>query len=134
MHKSTLKIILLSLNACLGSFYFGYQVGVLNLGDKTINVVFNIKDDGTESALLQTQIPIGALVGVLMSGYLIQTLSRRNMMAWTDLIGIVGSLLSMVKNIYTFFLARFVSGLYRLASQLCRFAALRSAAPLFCHR
>lgn len=44
-HISTLQILVKTVIASIGFFFFGYQQGILNLSLKTLNVIFDIQKD-----------------------------------------------------------------------------------------
>lgn len=75
-HKSTVNVYVKCLFICTGSIFFGYQLGVLNMANATLNAVFNIKPNGTVSALLNALIPIGATVGTAISTEGLSHMSR----------------------------------------------------------
>jgi len=112
IHKSTLTIFLQVISVCLGAFFFGYSLGVYNNAADTMHTALGLTNnlsfyDGLISAL----IPAGACFGAMLSGVLLQKISRRNSLITTDLIGIVGSSLSMIANMPIFCIGRFISGM-----------------------
>jgi hypothetical protein len=73
MHKSTARVILQTLNAALGEFYFGYSLGVMNFTQETLNLVLKI-DPGfcsTYQGIVGAAVPIGAFVGTYYSAHLL---------------------------------------------------------------
>lgn len=63
IHKSSFFIILIALNSCLGSFFFGYQLGVINMAQETLDVVLNVSDTTLDNGLITSAMPLGAAIG-----------------------------------------------------------------------
>lgn len=61
MHKSTCFIIFLSINANLGAFFFGYQIGVLNMGQDTVDYKLGITTNVIR-ALVNASVPLGYIL------------------------------------------------------------------------
>jgi hypothetical protein len=78
-YKSKGKISLVVLNIALSSFYFGYCIvyfGQLKIEE--IKRIFSIDiEDNTAKGVLNGCTPLGALVGALVSSFLIAKFSRR---------------------------------------------------------
>ncbi len=66
-------MLLTTLNACLGTFFVGYNIGVLNLADAKTLLQYNVKKEDLEmySGILTSAMPFGAAFGALMSSYLL---------------------------------------------------------------
>ena len=112
LHQSTLKIVLLSLNANLGSFFFGYCLGVLNMALPTLYIVLNIQESqGFWSGFISASMGVGALIGCSLSAFLLKILSRKKSLIFIDLLGIAGSLLSIIATLPTFCIHRFLVGI-----------------------
>jgi len=54
--------------------------------------------------------PLGAAIGALIAGHLIIFLTPRKTMLAADICGILGSLLSLIANEYSFLVARIING------------------------
>ncbi|KAL4476075.1 hypothetical protein ABPG74_009808 [Tetrahymena malaccensis] len=110
-------VLLLIGNICLGSLYFGYNMGVYN----TLSIVMvylNGWKGGFEETLYPTLITISASVGCIVSSPLgVQALqytqgNLRKACIYLDLIGIASVLFQILDSSFIFLLlGRFVSGL-----------------------
>jgi MFS family permease len=112
-HKSTISVILMTLSAALGSFYFGYSLSILNFSQATINVVFGIPPlkQSYVSGLMGSFVPVGAFVGTIISSFLMARFSRRQAFIVVDLFGCLGWILSAtVINVPAFIFFRFLIG------------------------
>ncbi|EGR28024.1 major facilitator superfamily protein, putative [Ichthyophthirius multifiliis] len=112
-HKSTLQITLITLSSCLGSLYIGYQIGVFSLASDTTFIVFKTSQENIAlyQALLTCFIPLGASVGSLSSGKLLDIFSRRTSSIICDMFGIISSFMSQFSNIKYLPLSRFLAGI-----------------------
>ena len=54
--------------------------------------------------------PIGAAVGAVGSGPLLQLLSRKQSLIFTDVVSMVGLGVSLISNLYSLYIARFIIG------------------------
>lgn len=54
---------------------------------------------------------VGATLGALSGGPILQRMTIRKALIFTDVIGLIGSLLSQVVNIYVLCISRFIIGL-----------------------
>jgi hypothetical protein len=59
----------MAVNACLGSWFFGYNLGVYNSAQKIIQKLNSWDDDvyADNTALITAFMPLGALIGALFS-------------------------------------------------------------------
>ncbi len=107
---STKYILLRALNVCLGSIYFGYSLGILNLSQITIFRILDLKNSILDS-LANALVPIGALIGVICSGIFVNRFSRRHFIFIIDTIGIIGVLVCIIPNKYIFLVGRLLVGI-----------------------
>lgn len=92
----------------------GMQLGVLNLGQPTINAVFN-NNSTVISSIMSSAVAFGAVFGCLASSFILTLISPRGVLILADFLAIGSIGLSQIINIPTFIcyrlLAGFVSGL-----------------------
>ena len=106
---------LITINAVLGVFFFGYTLGVLNNAQKAINHAYGIDHD-TESkkalltGILNASAFLGAGFGAISTGFLLHLLKRRSCLMICDIIGICGCLFFLYPNIWVASVGRFISG------------------------
>ena len=101
----------LVLNSCLGSFFFGYQVGDLNsLQQLFVNAIY--PDDMTSIilGLCGALVSAGAMMGAISAGSLANKIGRKNAIYITDLISILGVAMTMIKNIPILLTGRLICG------------------------
>ncbi|KAL4506556.1 hypothetical protein ABPG72_000127 [Tetrahymena utriculariae] len=113
-YHSTRSIIFKVVIASIGFFFFGYQQGILNLSLKTLDVIFEIKEEDQKfyEGLMSCLSPVGAIIGCVISIYLVKSYSRIRSFFIIDLISLLGSIISVVSvNVYVFMLGRLISGL-----------------------
>ena len=81
------------------------------MSQPTLNIVLNINDNQSLwSGLLGSFMAIGALIGSALSPLLLKKFSRKNSLIFIDCLGIAGSLLSMIANLASFSIHRFLVG------------------------
>lgn len=124
-HKSTFYIFLLVANATLGTFLFGYMIGIFNPTQETIEIINGWGDtksfyDGLVTGFFiifyfkQRSLglmPIGAIVGAYLSAFLSIRIGRRNTFILADLIGIIGCVIWIFKGNALLFIGRFLGGI-----------------------
>ena len=126
-HKSILKILLLILYSTLGSFYLGYMLGVYNLVQGTIEILYDWSTEESYfySGLINGTIyyifiniyykiialvPFGAIFGSLISGTMSTKIGKRWTFIIADVFGIFGCIILIFKGI-NIFIGRFVCGI-----------------------
>lgn len=84
-------------NATWGSFYFGYQMAVLNTAEDKVATHFkwDKNDKDFYIPICVTLIPLSALVGALLGGP-ISKFGRRTAFLVTDVLSIVGILVILL--------------------------------------
>lgn len=93
----------------LGSFYFGYQLGVLAVfGYDFSPIGFNT--DSETAGFLSTIIPLAAAVGAFTAGQTVDKGRRKSLML-THLIGFLGPVIQNVPGYYVFLTGRALCGL-----------------------
>lgn len=80
-HKSTIFIFLVCINAALSAFYVGYSLVYISTFQdfQTIIDIYDIKIGGVDvtESVVTGCVPIGAMIGALLSSILLKKLSRR---------------------------------------------------------
>ena len=84
----------------------------MNTNAKAINKIFDITNNSPIFALLNAIIPVGALIGTMLSGIVMNKFSRIHALIFTDIIAILSSWLQIIEWIYSFFIARLLCGMY----------------------
>lgn len=84
----------------------------MNVSLKAINYILDISDDKKDmiDGLISALTPIGAAFGAVGSGPLLQILSRKQSLIFTDILGMCGLGISLISNLYVLFIARFIIG------------------------
>lgn len=110
-HKSTLHFVLLTLTICMGSFFFGYNLGVLN---EPLHYLSQYKFALSWFKLFESMassfVAIGAAIGCMSTGLLLNTFSRNKSMMVTDAIGILGCSICFIENPISFIIGRLIIG------------------------
>ncbi|EAR90160.1 sugar porter (SP) family MFS transporter (macronuclear) [Tetrahymena thermophila SB210] len=112
-YKSFAKVLAMVLVASIGSLYFGYSLGVMSLAQDTIFAVFDVDSDKKDmySSLINASIPLGAMIGSISAGLLLNYVSRKNAFIITDIIGVIACCLTQITNINLFLFLRLISGI-----------------------
>ena len=112
LHKSTWYVLSAVLTAALGSFFFGFFIGVYNPAQSCIEIVngWTSLEKATYSGLATALMPIGAVFGAFLCGFLGSSYGRWTTFMVADVIGIIGSALLIFKG-PTLFIGRAVGGL-----------------------
>ncbi|EGR33992.1 major facilitator superfamily protein, putative [Ichthyophthirius multifiliis] len=94
--KQEWRIYCMTLNACLGSFYFGYNLGVYNSAQRVIQELNEWTEDQYKqyTSIITAFMPLGALIGCLISKQIITYLNgiRKSMIVF-DILGIIGTII-----------------------------------------
>jgi MFS family permease len=105
------KIYRICLNANIGSFMYGYGVVVFA---STMTTVSSTLGWGSQETLLiaimSALFPFGAFIGALISGSMITKYGVWKSMCISDVIGIIGALITIIPFTPTFAVGRFISG------------------------
>jgi len=108
-HNGT-YVFLLVVNACMGSFFFGYTLGVFNPIQKYIQT--NVYPDIPTWLLYfaTSLVPLGAGIGAVTSGSISSNFGRKKAMIITDLIAAVGVAVQLLNSQYLLVLGRLICG------------------------
>lgn len=98
------------LNAVMGSFFFGYVMGLFNTAQDYITEVVYPDISSAVTYLMTSFVPLGAGAGAYLAGGVSQSLGRRKAMLLTDLISIVGTLIQILPSPYLLLAGRLISG------------------------
>ena len=105
------KVWKLAAAASLGSFIFGYNIGVFTSCQPCVSATLDWgKDKDTYIMAMSAMMPFGAMFGALGSGYLSKRFGRRGAILITDLITLIASGLIVIPFTATFAIGRFISG------------------------
>ncbi|CAG9315744.1 unnamed protein product [Blepharisma stoltei] len=105
------KVIGISFTASIGSFLFGYNIGVFN--SMQPNVSASLDWGGDEKlyiSIISTLMPFGALFGAIYGGQAAEKLGRRKSMIFSDILVIIGSLIFIFPSTTTLGVGRFFTG------------------------
>ena len=108
----TKNVVGLVMNAALGFFFMGYNLGSFNVMIVALSVIFEWSEESemTLIAVGSAIIPIGALVGGILGGFLASKLGRRRAIQIIDIVGIIGGLICVIENTGSFIAGKFVMG------------------------
>lgn len=105
----------MAVNACLGSWFFGYNLGVYSSAQTVISKINSWDSDTSDdnAALVTAFMPLGALIGALISRQVIDYINgiRKSMMIF-DIIGIIGTVILIVDStLENLLIGRLICGL-----------------------
>jgi MFS family permease len=112
-YRSFVRLFFIMLNACLGSFLFGYFLSVYNPIQSEIAYVNGWLTDTNRDlieGLISAVIPLGALFGALASGWVSMRFGRKNSFFIIDLICIIGCSITMVIGLPCLLIGRAICG------------------------
>jgi len=114
-YKSFFFILAFVLNSCLGGFFVGYKVGELNLLLVDLKYIYQWSESSTSiyTGLLNALLPLGAILGAIISGNFFSKVGRKWGMIIADILGIIGSLFCIFigQGAYPQIIGRFISGI-----------------------
>lgn len=106
----TVNVYLIGIIGAMAGLLFGFDTGVISGAQEFIFHSFSIKAE-TLMGLVVSAVPIGALMGALLSGYFAKVLGRRRSIRMTALLFLVGTLgAAMAPSIQFVLLGRFIMG------------------------
>ena len=101
------------ITSTLGMFQFGYILTILNtLMQYFQRDVYNFNDKDKElySSILNSVVPVGAMIGALGAGPVVKKIGRRTSMIIIDVIILIGSFFTLIPNIHLFIIGRAITG------------------------
>lgn len=111
-HKSTFQIGFIILIITLGTWYWGYVLGVLNTALDTIHVIYDIKGDDSQiiDGFLTASVAMGGFLGSWSASVFFSTMSRRKALIIFDIIGIFACMLTVLPDLVILLIGRFLTG------------------------
>jgi predicted MFS family arabinose efflux permease len=96
----------------LGTWYWGYVLGVLNTALDTIHVIYDIKGDDSQiiDGFLTASVAMGGFLGSWSASVFFSTMSRRKALIIFDFIGIFACLITVLPNLVILLIGRFLTG------------------------
>ena len=105
------RIWIMDIHIVIASFIFLYTMGVFN--PSQLNISASLDWGSNESlyiTLFSSFVPVGALVGTSITGYLIDRFGRRTTVMWIDWVYIVGTVILVMPSTATFGIGRLITG------------------------
>lgn len=111
-HKSFFYVFSVVFNAALGTFFFGYMIGVFNPTQTCVEIVngWNESEKKVYDGVVTALMPVGAIIGAFIGGILGSKIGRRWTFILADIIGIVGCVIWIFSG-FPLFLGRFIGGI-----------------------
>lgn len=101
-----------SIHAVLGSLIFSYNIGVFTSCQPCVAATLGWgKDAPFLIAVMSSLLPLGAMFGALMVGFLSKFIGRRQNIIYADMIIIIASIVTVIPTTPTFGIGRFLSGI-----------------------
>ena len=101
-----------SIHAVLGSLIFTYNIGVFTSCQPSVAATLGWGEDAPFLiAVMSSLLPLGAMFGALMVGYLSKHIGRRQNIIYADMIIIIASIITVIPTTFTFGFGRFLSGI-----------------------
>jgi MFS transporter, SP family, galactose:H+ symporter len=116
VHKFEFKywyVILLTLNASLGNFFIGWDVGVFDPIQINLKIMFGWNEQETKvySSFISASLHFGAILGALISGYISKKYGRKHTFMMNNVLSWIGTGLTLILNEYCIIFGRIISGI-----------------------
>lgn len=99
------------INACFGGLFFGYVMSNYNIvSDFADSVGYNSTISQGFSSWVTSVVPLGAGAGALLTGKIASTVGRKKTMILTDIIALIGTILSLLPSPILLLIGRLVQG------------------------
>jgi MFS family permease len=109
---STKKIWVLNIHIVISSYMFLYTMGVFNPCTDSVAASLNWgPNKDLYVTLFSAFVPVGALVGTIITGYLIDRFGRRKTTMMTDVAYVIGTIILVMPSTPTFAIGRLITGL-----------------------
>lgn len=109
--QSLLSIVLLNTNCSLGYMFLGYSLTYMNVSQQAVDQVFHVTaNKNFIHGLVQAVIPLGGALGSISAGVCLRFLSRKEALIVTDILSIIGILISLEPSIPFLVLSRTIIG------------------------
>ena len=107
-----MNIYLIVINCCLGSLFFGYEMGIYNSCQDLIAREYDLKPDVkvTIEGMITSTIPLGAIIGALVSSYVLKS-GRRFGLLICDSISFLGVILTLIHGKAPLLVGRLLCGI-----------------------
>lgn len=107
-----LNLYILVINAALGFFYMGYNLGVINTLIHSLKVTFAWDEESTQvlTSVSSAILPIGCLFGGFASGFIGSKLGRKRTLILLDILGIIGAGIAVIGFTESYLVGRFILG------------------------
>jgi len=107
-HKG--RIYALTLNASLGFAFWAYNFSIFNSLQEYLEKYIFPTISTTEISFIASSLDFGAIIGSLLAGIFVSKWGRRKTMIVADIVGIIGSTLTLIAVFEVMLLGRLVSG------------------------
>lgn len=114
-YKSLSYFIGFNANMCIGSIIFGYFLTVYNPLMNQIDYLNNWNDPTDKSTfegIITSVIPLGGAFGSLISPYFLNRIGRKYTCLISDIICVIGSIISLINSFPALLIGRFICGIY----------------------
>lgn len=106
-------VILLTLNASLGNFFIGWDIGVFDPIQINLRKMFDWNEQEAKiySSFISASLQFGAIISALVSGGISRKYGRKKAFMITNVLSWIGTGLTLILNEYCIIAGRFISGL-----------------------
>ena len=101
----------IAFTSSLGSMAWGYNISIFNALRVYLQTTVFPDASSSSISLLASSLTVGAAVGSFQAGKLVNTYGRLNTLIWSDILGIIGCLFSMVQYLPFVMIGRFIGGI-----------------------
>jgi MFS family permease len=110
---NSFRVYFQTINASMGSFLIGYNLGVFDTVQVNISELLNwTKEEETfYSSLISSSVGVGAIIGSFAAGYIMKHSGRRNSFLWFDIIALIGITLTIILDEYCMIAGRAILGI-----------------------
>lgn len=108
---SMAKVTKITVNATIGSFIFGYNIGIFNSMQSNVSASLNWGDaKDLYVSIIATLMPLGALFGAIYGGPIATRIGRRRAIIFTDITVVIGSLVFLAPYTWSLAIGRVITG------------------------
>ncbi|XP_006812575.1 solute carrier family 2, facilitated glucose transporter member 12-like [Saccoglossus kowalevskii] len=98
-NRVTAYLVLASVMAAFGGILFGYDIGIISGALLQLREVFHL--DCFQQEVVVSALLLGALIGSLVGGFIIDAIGRRWAIIFNDVIFVIGAIILLVANTFT---------------------------------
>lgn len=128
-NSNTFRTILIT----SGAYHFGYYIGIFNpLANPLLTHIYNIKEENELAAIegnINMFFTIGALMAVLFSGKLADSIGRIKLLTYIELLSVMNYLLYSFEDLTALLAARFLSGMISSTNVAIALVAIKEMMP-----